>query len=1202
MILVTATRGSETRRQRKADQNARARSRAAASQGVNVSLKGHSRRRCDARRTLLSTLATCLLFSIRIYAQTASTGALAGLVLDPSGGAIPGVQVELVSQQTGDTQSVASGNVGTFRFPLLLPGAYRVRANKAGFETLAVSNVHVSVTETSQLELRLRLAAILGEAEVYSESPMIQTDTPALGRVADQTAVTGLPLVTRNYAQITALSPGVATGVSNAGELGPGETALPQIDKSTDGLFVHGARSYDNNFELDGISVSDVQSSATASGGNPIPNPDAIQEFKVQTGLYNAAYGRYAGANISVLTKSGSNSFHGGIFEFFRNRVLNANDFFLNRTGQPRPPLNQNQFGADIGGPIKRDKLLFFGSYQGTRQINGVAAGQATTGCTVSLSEPPITNDRSAVAFGKLFGGMNGALGGVAIAADGSNINPVALALLNFKLPGGSYLIPTPQTVNPALPFASQGFSTLSEPCHYDEDQFLINVDYLASARNSLSLRSLWTNGSQLVTFPGSGLNQVGNLPGFPSTVQSKFRVISVADTFAFTPSWLNQGRLGYVRTVGNTTAEAPFSWSDLGVAAGTMNQENELPNLNVLGSISFAAGFPRRFTQDSFVVTDDLSHLVGKHSIQLGGSLTRLQDDIAIAGIGSFMQFLSWPDFLLGLNATQNGTALFSNVYASIDDYGLLNREFRAWEGSLYAQDSYRLSQSLTLSLGLRYERLGQFGDRLGRNSSFDVGKADANPPLQGSTAGYLVASNFSGNTPPGVIRANNTFGNNAQGQNTLAPRLSFAWQLFPNRSQLIVRGGYGLYYSRTTGQAFFQNVFGPPFSIAHVNVGPSNATATFQNPFPQPFPTPDSFPYFPAYSPSTAITIATVSPDFRPSRIQQFGLNVQDELRPGLLLEIGYVGTRGMYLSRTRFLNQALSASPGNPIRGQTQNTLANIPLRVPILGIPPTALQEGESAGDSWYDGLELSLTKRFSHGLQFLASYTFSKSLDTDGANINGTGAGNTFTRGDQDSSNQRRGRSSFDRTNRLVFSAVYELPGTYSKTLERALLEGWSLSAVLTVQSGDALTILYNNSNNVFGISPDRAQLNSRCTDGQLLTPGSVQQTLNNYFNMSCFTTPPVIGADGLGTAFGNSGTGIVDGPGQANVDISLAKTFPLPWPKERSSIQFRAEFYNTFNHPQFADPDNNLSSASFGLISSASVNPRVGQLAVKLNF
>ena len=275
--------------------------------------------------------------------------------------------------------------------------------------------------------------------------------------------------------------------------------------------------------------------------------------------------------------------------------------------------------------------------------------------------------------------------------------------------------------------------------------------------------------------------------------------------------------------------------------------------------------------------------------------------------------------------------------------------------------------------------------------------------------------------------------------------------------------------------------------------------------------------------------------------------------------------------------------------------------IPIRLPIAGIG--SLQEVESAGNSWYNGLEASLTKQYSRGLQLLASYTFSKSLDTDGANVNGTGSGNTITRGDQNSPRQRWGRSSFDRTHRFVFSMVYSLPGGYSNKFERAAFGGWSVAAIGTVQSGDAITILYTNSKNVFGVSQDRAQLSGSCAAGQVVTSGSVQSKLNNYFDKACFTTPPVIGADGIGTTFGDSATGLANGPGQANVDLSFSKNDPVSWPREDgSNLQFRAEFFNVFNHPQFSDPDNNFSSPTFGLISSTSVNPRVGQLALKLSF
>jgi len=345
----------------------------------------------------------------------------------------------------------------------------------------------------------------------------------------------------------------------------------------------------------------------------------------------------------------------------------------------------------------------------------------------------------------------------------------------------------------------------------------------------------------------------------------------------------------------------------------------------------------------------------------------------------------------------------------------------------------------------------------------------------------------------------------------------------------------------------------------------------------------------------------VYSVAPNFQPAVSQQYSFNVQTEIRKGWLLEVGYVGTRGTHLVRQRSLNQALSASGSNPIRGVTSDTVANVSSRVPILGIPPDSLQEMESQGSSWYNGLEVSLTRQVGHGLQFLASYTFSKTLDTDGADINSTSSGNALTLGDQDSPAQRWGRSSIDRPQRFVFSTTWALPNP-QLGWRRTFLGGWELAGVVTIQSGTALTISYTNANNVFGISEDRAQLSSTCTNNQLVTEKPMGSKLNSYFDRSCFTTPPVIGADGIGTAFGNSGTGIVDGPGQANVDLALSKTLAIKWATEGTKLQFRAEFFNMFNHPQFANPDTNFSSPTFGVISSTAVSPRVIQLAVRVQF
>src|ERR1700747_364906 len=584
--------------------------------------------RCRGRihfaRQCLHAIVLTLGLTHPLCGQTASTGALIGVTLDPSGAVLGGVMIRLNRQDASEMLSVTSDQNGRFGFLLLPSATYEIRADKSEFKTLDIPKVNVHVTETLRVELRLELATRVEHTQVWSTPVMVQLDSSALGRIVNQRMVSELPLVTRNYTQIAGLSPGVTAGVYNAGELGTGGTALSQTARSNDGIYVHGMRSYDNTWQLDGISVSDVQGSGAISGGIPIPNPDMLEQFKLQTGLYDASFGRAAGANVSVITKTGTNQYHGAIFEFLRNDLLNANDFFFNQTGQRRPILNQNQFGFALGGPIKKDKLLFFASYQGTRQVNGTAAGQSRIACTATLNEPPLTNDRSSAALGNLFGGLKGALGGMAINVDGSNINPVAMALLNFKLPDGSFLIPTPQTVDPSRPFTSSGFSAFSQPCTFHEDQGLGNIDYIASQKSRIGVRLFIAKNDQMVTFPGGALNPVGNTQGFNSPGDTEFVVFSLAHTYVLSNALLNEARIGFVRTRTESRAEAPFKWSDVGVSESEMNKDNELPSLGIVGSVSMASVLPRTYTQNSFVFSDVVNFLSGANAVKFGGSVIR--------------------------------------------------------------------------------------------------------------------------------------------------------------------------------------------------------------------------------------------------------------------------------------------------------------------------------------------------------------------------------------------------------------------------------------------------------------------------------------------------------------------------------------------------------------------------------------------------
>ena len=355
------------------------------------------------QRVLPILLWTILGTELGGWGQTGSSGALIGEILDPTVRAIARASVEAKNKDLAVTRSTISDDRGQFVLPLLPPGSYQLTVAKDGYSQAQSVSVEVYATETIRVSIPMKVAGTTQNIEVQANVSQLQSDSITLGRVVNDYMIQALPLATRNFTQIANLSPGVLSGVNNAGELGVGGGGVAQIDPGTDGIFVHGLRSYDNGYEFDGVPVTDFQASSNASGGIPTPSPDSIEEFKVQTGLYDVSFGAHAGANISLITKSGTNNVHGSAFEFLRNNFLNANDFFLNFADRPRPDLKQNQFGATIGGPIYRNRLYYFASYQGTRQTNGLTSSQARIACSANIVMPPLTNDRSAEALGAMF-------------------------------------------------------------------------------------------------------------------------------------------------------------------------------------------------------------------------------------------------------------------------------------------------------------------------------------------------------------------------------------------------------------------------------------------------------------------------------------------------------------------------------------------------------------------------------------------------------------------------------------------------------------------------------------------------------------------------------------------------------------------------------------------------------------------------------
>jgi hypothetical protein len=1168
---------------------------------ATASPKGMLKLKCSCCRfTLIGLTWFGLLLGSRpiLTGQSASTGALKGVITDPSGSVVPGVQVRVTNHATGETRIATTQISGSYLVSLLSPGDYSVDASAPGFKSLSVKQIAIHITETATLDLRLQVGTVTEKVTVQDVAELVQTNSSALGSVTDQRMVENLPLVTRNYMQILGLSPGVSSEITDASSIGRGNVGL---EYSTAGNIVN-----DNNFQMNGSEVNDLMGSGSTSGGVPVPNPDSIEEFKVQTGQYDASYGRNAGANVDVVTKSGTNNFHGDVWEYFRNTDLNANNFFLKQEGQPRGVLNENQFGGTFGGPIKKDKLLFFGSYQGTREKDGldVSSGCLSGGTLpVGLTNSP--SGRTAAALAATFGISSPSL-----------ISPTALAVLNATLPNGQFVVPAPQSAS--------GTATFSSPCPYNDNQFVTDIDFYQNERSHFSGKFFFMDSDQTSAFPGNniGISTV-TVPGFPQTIDNGFRDLSITHTLTLNDHLINQAVLGYHRTTGILNQVYPKTSfaNGAGCGAGVITLasicvpapsfDNSFPQILIEGAFNVGGnGQGVSLYQNSYTFDDSVTYVRGKHSLHLGGGIDRGEINEPNFHFLAALAYLSFPDFLTG------------NPFVSVDVPGLFGRAWRAWNGDLFVQDDYKVSQRLTLNLGFRYERQGQLGEMLGRASTFNIDAANPNPPAEGTLQGYVVASNFHGALPVGPdgstpTRSSNNTALDNDGQNGWEPRIGFAWQL-PGTNRLVLRGGYGIYYTRTTGQPFFQLLASPPFGLIREIPAPTIAMA---------FPAFPALPYFPPYSPTTDLTPTIFPPNFRPPMIQQYSMDLQTLLGRDMMLDVSYHGTRGLKLTQERAWDQAVDATV-TPIRGQNTNTFGNIPLREPIEGFYSADATTVESAGSSWYNALGVSLSKRFSHGLQFLASYTWASALETNPGYADGTLAGGTL-QGNQ-TGRANYGFDDFIRPQRLVLSYVYNLPSpaNHFSALGR-VLSGWSLAGVTTFQSGQRLTVLESNELNAFGIAgadQDRAQV-SGCTRSQLVTHGSVKSRLNDYFDASCFTAPPIIGADGVATAFGNGGIGNVAGPAQQDFDISISKNIPLGHSEARY-LEFRAEFYNAFNTPSFALPSVQglpldagsvclvgvdcppgtpgvvgfVPDPAFGVISTTSVAPRIIQFALKLYF
>lgn len=1107
------------------------------------------------------SLAVLLAFAASLWAQ-GTTGQISGVVTDQQGAVISGATVKVVNKATNLERQVTTNGEGIYSIQLLPPGEYSIEITATNFAK-ATGSVIVNITQTATLEAQLQVTA--QDFGVTVEAPLVQTETAQTGRVVTGETLRQLPLPTRNFQQLLTLSPGAQSGVSNTTELGRGDATIS----------VNGQRTTSNSVRINGIDANSIGTNSTPNIA--VPATESLQEFIVQTSLYDASNGRNAGGNVEAVTKSGSNEFHGSAYYFLRNKNFNANEPFIKARGIAQPILDRSQFGGTIGGRVIKDRLFFFGSYQGTREKNGLSLVNSLTSPLIPAGLTD-TNRTAAGLSTTFFGVNNPAL-----------ISPVALAILNAKLPNGQFAIPSSGATGlPALTPVTVPQSGVSR---FRENQFNINGDFNFSSNHTLSAKFFVADNPTTqanYNFAGSG-NGERQLIGFGGDLTIKQKLYSITDTYVFSPNVVNQARFGFNRLRVTSVPEEPFTAAQFGITSSLASIFPGAPTIRVLGTDSaFFFGSGTLADQSSRIngynFSDTLSVTAGNHRLKFGGEYRFSQVKFYFNAFtrGNIL-FPSFTAFLAGGSVGTTVSLLGSGVF---------DRYFKVTDTNGFVQDDWKINNRLTVNLGLRYDLFGLPAESQGRLVNFLPGQlrvgttaAPAAPPN-----GFVQAE---GGSLAGVPTVEKTLV--PTDKNNLSPRFGFAY-LLDKELNIVMRGGYGIYYDRLSTRFANTQLFNYPYFA--LGVGLPGFTQTFASPYlnippPSSFPTAATIP-----SPLSPLAFATVGvpiagvfvdPALKTPYVQQFNFGFQWNFANNYLLDVGYVGSKGTHLLQVITLNQ--------PVYNPATNTFTNPLAASTIISANKNltgGVQQIQTSSLSNYNSLQMSLTKRFASGLQFLAAYTFGKSIDYySGAALNEL----ANIPGDQVDWRSNRGRSDFNREHRFVVSGVYDLPKFKdSNSAVKAIFGNWEVAGIAVFQTGLPFSVVDSNDTTLI----NRANYNPAFTGTDIYTSGDVGDRLNGFFNTSAF----VRSAFGQATfdpnrPFGNTPRNLLTGPGQKNIDISFIKFIPF---SEKLRGELRAEMFNVFNWVNYANPNNNISGANFGRIERAATGPRVIQLAFKLNF
>ena len=1129
-------------------------------------------------------LAVCLavlVFAANLYGQGGGNVAITGTVMDPSGAVIPGAEVKVTQKNTSVSRTQATNGNGQFNLPSLPPATYTVSVTAKGFKEY-LQDVVLLADQIRDLDVRLQLGESTQQVTVEESSVQVNTVTPVLAQVIEQSRVINLPLNGRNAADLTLLVPGAVNDVANNHGTSQGDTK--QVP-GAEAISVNGARPDQISYNLDGANNQDLMSNTN----NPFPFPDALQEFSVQTNSFDAQYGANAGAVVNVVTKSGTNNWHGDAFEFVRNRVFNARNYFASTVD----PLKRNQFGGTIGGPIHKDTSFIFFGYQATRvrSVNNASNAIVPTAANMNgdfsnYSTVNAANPKHKVVTiidpttGKPFPNQ----------ASIGPINPVAVAM--------SKLLPISQA-------AADGSVTFATPVKQDFNEYVARFDQVVRGQDRLFARFYLNRYVHAPSYDGKNLLTVGT----GSKVQTQNYAIGY--TTILTPTLVNTLTLDIVRAASDRGQGGNVpQMNDFGANIWQLPKaQGGIRGFNVTGYYNIAPFTDAMFIRNTGNIREHASWTKGKHSFDFGFEFERDQSNIRNTDLenGSF----TFTDDTTNLAAASFVLGHLRSLSQTSGDYS----DSRQSVWGVFGSDKWKLTPRLTLNLGLRWEPQVPMKEIYGRIQQFrpDAYAAGVHSTaIPSAPAGlFFVGDSYNGISVPSTGQTADL--------NNFAPRLGIAYDPTGSGKWAIRAGGGAFYYSRLPGLFLNDASIVAPFSLrldpVEPQVGPLDnplvAYPSFTASFPQRF-TLSNVPKNVAFPAIVSVYSEQPGVKWTTPTTYDWNVTVERQLEHDTVMHVSYVGLRGTHLRQDTDLNP-----------GVYNGTSASLQSRRPYQ--PFGDIIENRNNGANGYNALQLDLEKRPAGGgdniwrnITLLANYTYSSAMEyglssNGGITDVGSSKGSGMSFYDPRQHAFETGHSDFDHTHRFVVSYVWNLPRlTGSNVAMRNLVGGWDWTGIYTVTTGDPMTITTGVERSQTGLGGDRAdyvgpsgQFGGVASPSQRTACSSSVAHCVPWLNDSLFALPA------LGT-YGTAGKNTFRGPTLWNVDTGLLKNFyPMP-SHENFNFQFRAEFFNIFNHPQFSDPNTTYTNAAFGTIrstvgvnsgnSGGSADSRVIQLALKMLF